>query len=210
MNAEERIDELIVEVIGSTHGGDGVMYPVIGVVAYDDEGEQQFGRTAVLPDMPDSALEAVMSTTLWNFVSVMDVGWEDLAALVADIHAKAQYTYQQEAAERQPDPLPQVTPIEAVTASFEMAAGEYIEQLHRLSPGMKPIAAAVWNDHETGFATAAAGPDISVEEWAAMLKTLLGPAVREGQLSEVELRAILDEVFTGIVLEPKRPKPLLS
>lgn len=210
MNAEERIDDLIVDVIGSTHGADENVYPVVGVVAYDQHGEQQFGRTAVMPDMPDSALEAVMSTILWNFIEVMDLTWEEAAALVADILAKAQYTFEQEAPEEEAELIPQVTPIETLTTSFEIAAGSFLEQLHRMSPGMKPVAAAVWHDHDTGFATAAAGPDITIEEWAAMLKTLLGPAVREGQISEGELRAILDEVFAGIVLEPKRPKPLLS
>lgn len=210
MNAEERIDELIVDVIGSTHGDDEDMYPVVGVVAYGEDGEQQFGRTAVLPDMPDNALEAVMTTMLWHYVSVMGLDWESIAALVADIHAKAQYTFQQEADDWETDPVPQITPVEALASSFEVAAGSFLEQLHHMSPGMKPIAAAVWNDHDTGFATAAAGPDITIEEWAAMLKTLLGPAVREGQISESELRAVLDEVYAGIVLEPKKPKPLLS
>lgn len=186
------------------------MYPIVGIVAYDEEGEQQFGRTAVLPDMPDSALEFAMMSIFWHYVSIMNLSWEEAAELAADIHIKAQYTFQQGRADDLDAGPGPGSPIEALTSAFERAAGRFLEDLHRSVPGMNAIAAAVLNDKDNGCATAAAGPDISPEEWEAMLKTLLGPAVRDGQLTADQLRSIFDEVIGSIVLEATKPKPLLS
>lgn len=210
MDAEKRVDELIVDLIGSTHGDDGDTYPIVGVVAYGEDGSQQFGRTAVLPDMPDGALEAVMTTMLWNFTKAADMSWETIAELILDIYSKAHYTFQQETADDSVAEFPQFAPVEAMTAAFEITASAFLEQLHRISPTMKPIVAAVWSEQGTGFATGAAGPGIAIEEWAALLKTLLGPTVRDGQMSVEELRAVLDEVFSAIILDSKKPRPLLS
>lgn len=207
MDAEERVDDLIVDVIDATHGSDANMYPVLGVVAYDGEGEQQFGRTAVLPDMPDGALEAVMTTMLWNYIELNGCSWEEAAELVGDILAKAHYTFRQESAEGE---APAGEPLEVYPPAFAVAAAGFLEELSRTAPGMRAVASGVWTDGETGFTNAAVGPEISAPEWSAMLKALLNPVVREGHMTADELRAVLDDVFATVVLEGSRPKPLLS
>lgn len=205
---DDTLDRLITDYIDRVSSLSETTYPIAAVVAYNNEDEQIYGQTILKAGVPPSAIDAITESVLWNYLYDAQMSSAEMAAFFIEVYAKAVVIYEEEKAEEKRGTPPDG---ESVAVSFQEIASFCMEQLSALAPGIKPAVGAVWaNPGGLGFSTALTEPGIEPEEWGALLRALLAPAVREGHLPLDKLAALLRDTYEDLKSEASSNPPLFS
>ena len=205
---EDKLDALITAYVDEVSAVSPGTHPIAAVVAYNRDREQVYGQTILQAGVPAAAVDSITESILWNYLHEMQMSSAEMAAFFIEVYAKAVTTFEEEKAQLHSHEKPNG---EVVAATFQDIASFCMEQLSGLAPGIKPAVGAVWaNPGGLGFSTALTEPGIEPEEWGALLRAFLAPAVREGHLPLNRLADIFRETYEDMRQEASGPKPLLS
>lgn len=205
---DEKLDALVTAFIDDVSAVSDGTHPIAAIVAYAEDKEQVYGQTILQAGIPASAVDAMMESILWNYLYETQMSSAEMAAFFIEVYAKAVVTYEEERTEQKKQERPNG---EIIAGTFQEIASFCMEQLAGLAPGLKPAVGAVWtNPGGLGFSTALTEPGIEPDEWAALLRALLAPAVREGHLPLGKLADVFRETYEDLRQEAKGPKPLFS